>query len=62
MEKKIPYEVKVPVIYIIKDGEVVYDYEEMTSHFCHQLWMLNKDADVCITVSTEGFEDDDEQP
>ena len=57
MENKIPYEVKVPVIYTIKDGEIVYDYEEMASHFSHQLWLLNKDCDVSLKITTEGFED-----
>jgi hypothetical protein len=59
MEKKIPYEVKVPVIYVIKDGKVVFDYEEMASHFSHQLWMLNKDSDVSLKITTEGFDDDE---
>lgn len=62
MENKIPHEVKVPVIYCIKNGEVVYDYDEMASHFSFQLWLLNKDDDVCVTITTQGFEDDDEQP
>lgn len=61
MEKKIPYQVSVPVIYCTKNGEIVFDYEEMASHFSHQLWMLNKDDDVCITITTQGFEDDESE-